>query len=48
MIFCATGWGFPSGAATANSRSGELPVLQLRQILLLQIVIIYVNIKAVR
>ena len=33
MIFCATGWGFPFGAATAKSRNGELPVSQLRQIL---------------
>lgn len=32
-ISSTTGWEFPFGAATAKSRSGELPDSQLRQIL---------------
>ena len=48
MIFCVTGWGFPFGAATAKSRSGECRFCSFDRFSLLQIVIIYVNIKAVR
>ena len=41
-------WGFPFGAATAKSRSGELPVFSFTDSPSCKLLLIYVNIKAVR